>query len=134
MSVHTENDAQEHSKKPGKDFTEFGRSQNIMILKDSTGNPAFAIVPFSDWQAIIQGKDKLDKLIPSEVVDYALDNDVSATCAWRKYLDLTQADVAKRLGISQAAYSKMEGRKTLRKTSREKVALALGILQEQLDF
>jgi DNA-binding XRE family transcriptional regulator len=38
--------------------------------------------------------------------------------AWREHLRLTQADVAKGLGVSQSAYAQMERRKTgLRHTS-----------------
>ena len=47
---------------------------------------------------------------------------------------LTQADVARRLGISQSAYAQQEGSERLRKMTREKVAAALGIGAEQLDF
>lgn len=109
-------------------------TENITILKDAAGNPAFAVVPFADWQAIILGREKLDQLIPSEVVDYAMDNDVSALCAWRAYLKLTQAEVANRMGITQPAYAQHEARKTLGKATREKVAKALGLVPEQLDF
>ncbi len=110
-------------------------TENITVVRDAGGHPVYVVMPFSDYQSIILGKKKTESLIPGEVIRISMvDGDVSAVCAWRKYLNLTQADVAKRLGISQAAYSKLESRKTLRKTTREKVAVALGILQDQLDF
>ena len=53
--------------------------------------------------------------------------------AWREYLGLTQKEVAKRMGITQAALSQMEaGEKRLRKATLEKLAAAMGIGVEQL--
>ena len=54
--------------------------------------------------------------------------------AWCEHLGLTQAEVASRLGISQAAYSQHENSQTLRKSTRIKMANALGLRAEQLDF
>ena len=49
------------------------------------------------------------------------------------YLGLTQKEVAKRMGITQAALSQMEaGEKRLCKATLEKLAAALGIGVEQL--
>lgn len=63
-----------------------------------------------------------------------MDNDCSATRAWRERTSLTQAEVAKKMEISQSAYAQLEGKKTIRKSSREKIAKALGIHESQLDF
>lgn len=76
----------------------------------------------------------LETGIPESVAKLALLNDYSALRAWREHLGLTQADVAGRLGISQAAYSQHENSQTLRKTTRIKMANALGINPSQLDF
>ncbi len=54
-------------------------------------------------------------------------------CAWREYLGLTQAEVATRLGISQSAHAQQESSEKLRKSTREKIAAALGITDTQLD-
>jgi len=54
--------------------------------------------------------------------------------AFAKTSRLTQAEVAARLGISQPAYAKQESSQKLRKSSRERIAAALGITAEQLDF
>jgi len=110
-------------------------TENITIVRDNNGNPAFVVLPFADWQAITLGKSKADKLIPNEVIKIAMiDGDTSATFAWRKYLGITQEEMAGRLGITQAAYSMLESRKTIRKSSREKIAAALGVLPEQLEW
>ncbi|MBB2920149.1 transcriptional regulator with XRE-family HTH domain [Cupriavidus alkaliphilus] len=47
---------------------------------------------------------------------------------------LTQVEVAARLGISQPAYAQQENSARLRKTSRERIAAALGITAAQLDI
>ncbi|MDP2752638.1 MAG: helix-turn-helix transcriptional regulator [Rhodocyclaceae bacterium] len=53
--------------------------------------------------------------------------------AWREYLGLTQAEVAERAGITQAALFQMEsGEVKLRKATREKLAKAMGLTTEQL--
>jgi transcriptional regulator with XRE-family HTH domain len=49
-------------------------------------------------------------------------------------LELTQAEVAARLGITQPSYAKQEASANLRKVSRDKIAAALGITSAQLDF
>lgn len=72
--------------------------------------------------------------IPAAVVDWAMDNDWSATRAWREHMTLTQAEVAKKMEISQSTYAQLEAKKTIRKSSREKIAKALGIHESQLDF
>ena len=109
-------------------------TKNVTIIWDSKGHPDYVVMPYAVYQSLID-KQKLDTLIPAEVIRLSMiDDDISAVGAWRKHLDLTQDEVAKRLGISQAAYSKLENSKTLRKSSREKIAKALGIDPEQLNF
>lgn len=109
-------------------------TEHVQILRDAGGHPAFAVMPFADYQTFKLGIPKSETLIPNHVVNLALDNDISAARAWREYLELTQAQIAKRMGITQSAYAQLEGRKISRKSTREKVARALGIEAEQLDF
>jgi transcriptional regulator with XRE-family HTH domain len=54
--------------------------------------------------------------------------------AWREYLQLTQADMAERLGISQSAYAQQEVVDRPRKATREKIAKAMKIAADLLDF
>nr|WP_236872379.1 helix-turn-helix transcriptional regulator [Burkholderia territorii] len=70
-------------------------------------------------------------MIPHEVVSATVDG-ATLLRAWREYLGLTQAEVATRLGISQSAYAQQEGSEKLRKSTREKIAAALGITDAQL--
>ena len=71
--------------------------------------------------------------IPSEVVNLIFDNRLTPAIAWREYLQLTQEECAKKVGISQAAYSQLETSNNPRKTTRNKLATALGINPEQLN-
>lgn len=75
----------------------------------------------------------LQNAIPSVVVSLIFDNGFTPARAWREYLQLTQEECARKLGISQAAYSQLETLNTPRKTTRNKLATALGINPEQLD-
>ena len=71
--------------------------------------------------------------IPHEVVGLTIKKGYTLVRAWREYLGLTQKEVAKRMGITQAALSQMEaGEKRLRKATLEKLAAAMGISVEQL--
>ena len=71
--------------------------------------------------------------IPFEVAELHLDG-ASLIQAWREYLGLTQASVAERLGVSQAAYAQTEAAARPRKATVARVAAALRITVEQLDF
>ena len=72
--------------------------------------------------------------IPAAVVDLVMDNEWSAARAWREHMELIQSDVARRMGITQGAHAQLEAKKTIRKSSREKIAKALGMHEAQLDF
>ncbi len=103
---------------------------NIQIINGPGGKPAFVVIPYDDYIAS-RAEDR--GLIPHEVISRTVDG-ATPVKAWREHLGLTQADVALRLGISQPAYAQQEKSERLRKSSREKIAIALGIRQEQLDF
>ena len=103
---------------------------NIQIINGPGGQPAFVVIPYADYVAS-RGAEK--GLIPHDVISRAVDG-ATPTRAWREHLGLTQADMAERLGVSQSAYAQQEGRDRLRKSSREKIAAALGIEAAQLDF
>ena len=71
-------------------------------------------------------------MVPNKVVNLSFERGVSSMAAWREHLGLTQAEVAARIGITQAAYAQMERVKQPRKTTLEKIASALGLEVEQL--
>lgn len=103
---------------------------NIQIINGPGGQPAFVVIPYADYVAT-RSADK--SLIPHDVISRTVDGATPAR-AWREHLGLTQADIAKRLGISQSAYAQQESSDRMRKASRQKIAAALGITAEQLDF
>ncbi|ACA32593.1 helix-turn-helix transcriptional regulator [Histophilus somni] len=110
---------------------------NIQYLHDESGHPAFAVMPIATLEWLKQQaklSSPLDSGVPFAVATFALENNCSALVAWREHLGLTQKDMASRLNITQSAYSQYEKSSHLRKATREKIALALGIHATQLDF
>lgn len=105
----------------------------VQFLNDAGGRPAFAVLAYDFYQSLVKAKSP-EPGIPSDVVDAFFDKNISATKAWREYLGLTQADMCARLVMTQGAYSQLESKKVIRKSSREKIAVALGIDPVQLDF
>lgn len=64
--------------------------------------------------------------MPSEVLDLILDHDLTPLAAWRRYRGLTQAELARRCGLSQVWVGRIEaggGHGTPR--TRRKLAEAL---------
>lgn len=92
-------------------------------------DPLFVLVPYDEYIDLIKDE---DLSIPHEVVEKHIMEEKSMIKAWREYKGVLQKELAKKIGISQAALSQMEARGTERKSSLEKVAKALGIEIEQL--
>ncbi|MFM0645025.1 helix-turn-helix transcriptional regulator [Paraburkholderia bryophila] len=103
---------------------------NIQVINGPDGKPAYVVIPYAEY---IAEHDAGRELIPHEVVSATVDGATPAR-AWREHLGLTQVEVAVRMGISQSAYAQQESSEKLRKSSREKIATALGITADQLDF
>lgn len=103
----------------------------IQIIHGQDGLPAFAVVPYADWLAI---RDKEYSLVPNEVVNLVFDREWTPMRAWREHLGLTQRQVAARAGITQAAYAQMETGERPRLATIKKIAKAMGITAEQLNF
>lgn len=74
-------------------------------------------------------------LVPQEVVERVVMEEMTPIRAWREHLGLTQGEVASRMAISQSAFAQMEASSAkVRKSTLRKIAGALGIHVEQLDF
>ncbi|VVO03453.1 helix-turn-helix domain-containing protein [Pseudomonas fluorescens] len=101
---------------------------DVQIINGPDGKPAFVVIPYAQYKA--QGQ---DELIPHEVVSRIVDG-ATPIRAWREYLNLTQEEVAKRLGISQPAFAQQEAVNKPRRATREKIALAFGIKADQLEL
>ena len=103
---------------------------NIQLINGPDGHPAFVVVPYDEFMRSYQ---KEQSLIPQAVVGATL-HGATAIRAWREHLQLTQSEVAARLGISQPSFAKQEASADLRPASVKKIAAALGITTAQLDF
>lgn len=98
------------------------------------GVARFAVVPIDQFNRLLTAAGQAEATIPNAVVSATVDG-TSPARAWREHLGLAQQDVAQRMGISQPAYAQMEAPDAkLRKTTRSRIAQALGIAQSQLDF
>lgn len=93
------------------------------------GKPAFLVVPHEQFRRMKGGF--THGTVPNEAVNLSFERGVSAMAAWREHFGLMQAEVAGRIGITQAAYAQMERVKQPRKATLEKVATALGLEVEQ---
>ncbi len=109
-------------------------TDELQIIKDTRGQPAFVVIPYAAYVAA-QGRPphRPDTLIPHDVVSRTVSG-ASPLRAWREHLGLTQAEVAERLAISQSAYAQQERSERLRPRSRQRIAQALGLSPQQLDF
>ena len=76
------------------------------VIRDSQGNPLYAVVPYEEYQALIAADNKVT--IPHEVVGLMIEKDLSAMAAWRKYRGLSQAQLAQQLGVTQGAIAQAE--------------------------
>ena len=71
-------------------------------------------------------------IIPHGVVGYVIIEGMTYVGAWRKHLGLSQAEVAARIGITEAAYAQQEQSRSLQRPAREGIAAALGIAPDLL--
>jgi len=103
----------------------------FQTILGANGKPAFVVMPYADF---VKRYESDAGLVPHAVAKLALEEDIPPAKAWRTHLGLTQAEVAKRMGITQSAYAQIEGGSMSRKSTRERVAAALRIRASQLDF
>ena len=106
-------------------------TEGVQILRDASGHPAFAVLPFAQYQALVSGKRRAEATVPHAVVSAVVDGSTPIV-AWREHLRLTQAEVAARMEVTQAAYAQMEAAKRPRTATLEKIAAAMGLEVEQL--
>lgn len=105
---------------------------SFQTILDANGKPAFVVVPYHEFQRMTGAA--TPGSVPNAVVNRVFDDEVTPVKAWREYLRLTQAEVAARMGITQAAYAQTEAAKRPRKTTLQKLADAMGLTREQLDW
>jgi len=99
------------------------------------GKPAFAVVPYATYLRLLATRPRVPPgdAVPHEVMRLHLVDGLSLRRAWREYLELTQTEVAERMGISQSALSQLESpRARPRRTTLARLAKALGVRGDQL--
>jgi DNA-binding XRE family transcriptional regulator len=99
------------------------------------GKPAFAVVPYATYLRLLATRPRVPAgdAVPHEVMRLHLVDGLSLRRAWREYLQLTQAEVATRMGVSQPALSQLESpRARPRRATLARLAKALGVRLEQL--
>ena len=79
---------------------------SAQIIRDSSGNPLYAVVPFDEYQALLDADGHVT--IPHEVVDLMIEKTISPMAAWRKHRGLSQAQLAEKLGVTQGAVAQAE--------------------------
>ena len=80
-----------------------------------------------------RGKPDDEVTIPHEVVGLHVIQGLSLIRSWRKYLSLTQQDVARRMGVTRPAYARMEATGVRpRVATLKKIAAALGVEWERV--
>ena len=97
--------------------------------------PAFAVIPWETYQELVKNyiPDEADAWFPQDVVEANVVRGDSLLKAWREHLGLTQVEVARRAGMSQPAYAKLERPDARpRTTTLRKIAKAMGLSLEQL--
>lgn len=102
---------------------------DFQTILGADGKPAFVVVPYNEFRRMTGAF--TPGTIPHAVVSAEVDG-ASAIKAWREYLRLTQAEVAARMGMTQAAFAQIEAAKRPRKATLQKVADALGLELPQL--
>ena len=102
---------------------------NIQYIEQN-GKPVFAVIPFDEYIKLLPSE---VVTIPHEVVGLVVKKGMNLVKAWRTYLGITQSEIAKKAGITQAALSQMENTEnTLRTATLKKLAKAMGLSVDQL--
>lgn len=96
----------------------------------------FAVVPLEQFTQLVERAGDADALtLPHEIVSRYLTDEVPLVRCWREYLDMTQAELAGRLKVSQAQVAQWERPDAnLRHRTLKKLAAALGIHVQQLSL
>jgi DNA-binding XRE family transcriptional regulator len=77
------------------------------IIYNGNNQPAYAVIPWQDYQRLASLDDDDNEVIPFDVANY-IDNPIKAT---RIKANWTQTQLADALGVKQSYIAKIEGRK-----------------------
>lgn len=103
---------------------------------EQDGKPVFAVVPWDRFQEMAEAwraAQAREQGIPQEVVERHVMDGLSLVAAWREYLGMTQAEVARRAGMKQSAVARIErGDSRPRRATLSRLAVAMGLSPGQL--
>ena len=106
---------------------------NVQIIEQD-GAPAFVVLPYDEYLALIGEADE-NVYIPHDVAEMALTEEVSLITAWRKHFNMSQSELANKMGITQGAVAQIENVNSKPQANTlKKVAQAMGIQPEQLSL
>jgi DNA-binding XRE family transcriptional regulator len=77
------------------------------IINDEKGQPAFAVVPYAEYMALLDDEDSRITL-PHEVVKYIAVKGYSPLKSWRLFRGYSQEVMAEKLNVSQGNISQTE--------------------------
>ena len=121
---------------------------SIQII-EKNGEPEYAVLPISDYRALVEKAEMLDdvatfdkaeaalatgedELVPSAIVDALMANE-SPVKVWRKHRGLSQGALANAAGLSQAYIAQIEaGKREGRIDAYKAIASALEVDLEDL--
>jgi len=90
------------------DLTSLTAGQQIVTFQ---GQPVAVVLPYEEYLALLaRGAPAPLSGTPQEVMRKRYVEGKSLVQAWREHLNLSQKEVAAKLGITQAAYQQMEKR------------------------
>ena len=99
----------------------------------------YVVIPYRDYLSLTKqpapagNADEDDNvLIPHEVIELRFLKGMSKLAAWRKYLKISQKDMASRAGMTQGALSQIEKSGSNHRATLEKLAAAMNISVAQL--
>ncbi len=116
-------------------------ADDVQIVRDKKGKPAFVVVPYARWQAITSGeaedaflakryravRERDDTEIPWEVAKRIVAGE-NAVKVYREWRGLTQDALAGKIGSAKAYISQIEtGAKPGGRAILRKIAGALGV-------
>ena len=98
---------------------------------EQDGKPAFAVVPYAQFKAFIDKTE--DAIIPHSVARAMSVDGKSMLQAWREFKELTQAELAEVVSMSQPAIAQLEkSTSSMRESTLQKLARGLEIELNQL--
>src|SRR5919108_181618 len=106
---------------------------SVTILRDAAGAEQHAVLPWSEFQALMRASQVSPRSLAPEPVRRAINAGTHPVRAWRDHRGLNQGQLAAVVGISRAYLAQIEGGErtgTLEVPSR--IARALGCLIDDL--